>query len=196
MQEDLFTPSAPAPDLVLEDHASPDYGPRTTINAQSADITLAFAVDFTTAGEKLTARVAGKRYRAIRFGQDVEEAAEKVVEALRQHQARTVNIAGNGSYTLLAQGISQEQANQWLFDVLRRVREQMPIDRLRSGGQTGIDTAGLVAGLALGIPSTGLYPKGFRIRLKDGRDIHPAKDKLEKALRQQAEVLRPRSSEP
>ena len=37
----------------LED-TSEGYGHRTYINAASADVTLAFAVDFTTGGEKCT----------------------------------------------------------------------------------------------------------------------------------------------
>lgn len=39
----------------LED-TSEGYGHRTYINAASADVTLAFAVDFTTGGEKMYKR--------------------------------------------------------------------------------------------------------------------------------------------
>lgn len=42
----------------------------------------------------------------------------------------------------------------------KRVHERIGLTHVRSGGQTGVDTAGLVAGMALGIPVTGLYPRG------------------------------------
>ena len=44
------------------------------------------------------------------------------------------------------------------------------IEKLISGGQTGADRAGLEAAKALGIPTGGIAPKGFRICLPDGSD--------------------------
>ncbi len=46
----------------------------------------------------------------------------------------------------------------------------MKIERIVSGGQTGADRAGLDAAKALGIPTGGTAPKGWRICLPDGSD--------------------------
>ena len=56
----LPTPKQPL--LRIEQHDSGRYAPRTWENAKSADITVAFASDFTTRGEQLTLRAAGEAY--------------------------------------------------------------------------------------------------------------------------------------
>jgi hypothetical protein len=53
--------------LTLLEHSSSGYVGRTFANATSADLTLAFACDFTTAGEKLTARSAASRLVRLRL---------------------------------------------------------------------------------------------------------------------------------
>ena len=52
----------------LKETASPrssSYAPRTQVNASSADLTVAFATDYATAGERLTMKMAGYRYVAV-----------------------------------------------------------------------------------------------------------------------------------
>ena len=44
---------------------------------------------------------------------------------------------------------------------------EMPVVEIRSGGQSGADTAGLVAGKALGLKTGGMAPKGFRTEVGD-----------------------------
>ena len=51
--------------IVVRETVSPKYHDRTVMNAREADLTVAFAVDFSTAGEKLTREAAGDRYLAI-----------------------------------------------------------------------------------------------------------------------------------
>lgn len=150
-------------DLQLVAHAEYSYVPRTTENAKGADVTVAFAVDFNTAGERLTKREAGVRYVGITYGIDPAVAAASLLKFLVERKGSSLNVAGNGIYTFaenlkLSEVVAQAQANQWVFDVLSRVVAKIPLVSLRSGGQTGIDQAGLVAAVALGIPALGLYP--------------------------------------
>lgn len=192
MQLDFFSGEAelaPPPALQLLEHECSDYGPRTGDNARGADVTVAFAVDFDTAGERLTRRVAGPRYIGIPYGCDVVQAATQLIRFMGNREAKSLNVAGNGLYTLDAQDITQADANQWVFDVLRRVHQQRPLSFIRSGGQTGIDTAGLVAGIALGVPVLGLYPRGYRQRLVNKQDVLGTPEQLEADLRQAAALL-------
>lgn len=180
--------------LRLEAHEAYSYVPRTGENARGADVTVAFAVDFTTAGERLTKREAGERFVAIPYGEAPESAADTLVKVLSARKGNSLNVAGNGVYTLAAQGVTQSQANQWVFEVLSRVHARSPLSSVRSGGQTGIDQAGLVAALALGIPAYGLYPKSFRRRNAAGDEVHSTAVKLERELWEQADKLeRPRT---
>lgn len=190
MQLDFFSAAAePFADLELIAHSSAEYGPRTAENARAADATVAFAADYETAGERLTHRLAAARYVAVPLLADVAQSAARLLAHLRALEARTLNVAGNGIYTLSAHGISQDEANFWVYQVLARVHQAHPLTRIRSGGQTGVDTAALVAGLALGIPVLGLYPKGFRQRLASKRDVLSDPKALEAEIRLAASRL-------
>lgn len=72
-----------------------------------------------------------------------------------------LNVAGNGIYTLIKKGVEQETINQYVYDVVSLVHKHWPLDKIVSGGQTGVDTAGLVTGCALDIDTVGHGPKGF-----------------------------------
>lgn len=172
--------------LTLVAHTSANYALRTRHNAATADVTLAFALDFMTAGEKLTKSAAGPRYAGfpLAVGEDPVLTARAVYRAVAlQRRARVLNIAGNSLHTLAQQGIGQAAINMWLYGVLTMVHAHHPFERVISGGQTGVDTAGLVVALALGIQAEGTLPKGFRRRAADGRDF----DSTEAAVR--ADVL-------
>lgn len=190
MQFDMFEPVPNLPALQLMEHPSSGYAARTGDNARGADVTVAFATDFSTAGERLTARMAGKKYLAIAFGEEISVAADKLSRFMQAQGARSLNVAGNGIYTLKKKGISQREANQWVYDVLKATHARTPLDFIRSGGQTGIDTAGLVAGLALGKPIIGLYPQGYRRRLASGQDVEATPAQLEAELRSFVSELR------
>ncbi|MCC7544662.1 MAG: hypothetical protein IT506_04145 [Aquabacterium sp.] len=156
--------------LELLEHSSPNYSPRTWANAKGADLTVAFAVDFTTAGEKLTHKAAGERYVGIDLALDPIQAARTLYRALRDHDAHTLNVAGNGIYTLAKHGWTQESVDAHVFAVLAKVHEHWPIRHVRSGGQTGVDMAGVTAAHALGIDALALLPKGFIQRGTDKVD--------------------------
>ncbi|MDN8078664.1 DUF4326 domain-containing protein [Burkholderia multivorans] len=182
--------------LRLQAHESYSYVPRTKANAHEADITVAFAVDFETAGERLTKREAGHRYVGIPFGSDVEAAARKLAKSLAHlpGESRTLNVAGNGIYTLAEHGLTQARVNRWMFEVLSRVAEQVSLSLIRSGGQTGVDQAGLVAALALGIPALGYYPKSFRRRNAQGNEVTASAQAVYKELEAEAKALVAESS--
>lgn len=156
--------------LTIIEHSSPKYGPRTYANAGAADLTVAFAVDFSTFGEKATHKAAGLRYVGIPLSGDWLQGARLLYRAMRGHNAKSLNVAGNGIYTLDQRGWTQAQANEYVYRAIAKVHEHWPIESIRSGGQTGIDIAGLVAARVLGIPATGLLPKGFLQRTADKVD--------------------------
>lgn len=200
MQQDLFAePTAQdakatlPPAITLLEDASSDYQPRTGKNARSAEVTVAFATDFETAGERLTKRVAGVRYVGIYYDSDVDAAAAKLIAFMQSRRAHTLNVAGNGIYTLARKGVSQDEAqrqvNRWVYEVLRRVHQAVVLTHIRSGGQTGVDVAGLVAGIALKIPVTGLWPKGYRQRLVTSNDVSRDVVELEQELKNFAAAL-------
>lgn len=176
--------------LTLKAHESYSYVPRTRENAHEADATVAFAVDFTTAGERLTKREASPRYVGIRFGTDVALAASTLASYLSSSSPRTeLNVAGNGIYTMAEHGFTQAQCNQWVYEVLHLVTKATTIALIRSGGQTGIDQAGLVAALALGIPALGLYPASFRRRNAQGQEVTASANSIRAELEAQVGQL-------
>lgn len=157
--------------ITLLEHRDSGYAARTGENARGADVTVAFASDFTTAGERLTKRMAGRKYVGIAYPGDSAAAAQTLAAFMASQQGTSLNVAGNGIYTLAKSSISQADVNQWVYDVLKQVHARIRLTHVRSGGQTGVDTAGLVAGIALGVPVTGLYPNGFRQRMANQKDV-------------------------
>lgn len=164
------------PHFTLQEHAASGYGPRTFANAE-ADATWAYAIDFSTSGERLTARAAGARLLQTKVGTPSEEAATTLLAHLRALRATTLNVAGNGLYTLaqhfpqMQPAALQARLDAYVLKVLARVHAQYPLAQVRSGGQSGVDQAGIVAGIALGIPTLALLPHGFRMRTAIGDDI-------------------------
>jgi len=154
----------------INEHPARTYPPRTRENAQRADLTVAFAVDFNSAGERLTRKAAGDKYLAIALETPAVVAARVLYRTLRERNARALNIAGNAIVTLEKHGWTQARANRHLFETLKLCHEHWPIHSIRSGGQTGIDLAGLIAGHALGIEVAALLPKGFIQRHPDNVD--------------------------
>lgn len=168
--------------MELVAHPSSSYKPRTVHNASTADLTVAFAEDFHTAGERLTKKEAGKKYVGIPLSLDPIEAARKLYVACKVHNVKTLNVAGNGIYSLTEKGWTQESLNQWVFQVLLKVHEHLPFVKIISGGQTGVDIAGGVAGCAIGLDVTMTFPKGFMQRNVDNVDITQSIDEIRKTV--------------
>ena len=167
--------------LTIIEHKSSSYAPRTYHNA-SQGVTLAVAVDFNTAGERLTHKASNGKIVQVQWGTDYDSAARELYKMLRKHQCHVLNIAGNSIATLSKHGVSQIEANQFIYDVVKLVNTHWKLDRIVSGGQTGMDVAGLVTGVALGIETIGTWPKGMLIRLETGKDISWSEDECRDAI--------------
>lgn len=164
--------------LTINEHSSSSYAPRTYYNAKSAQITLAFAVDFYTAGEKLTKK-ASTNYLALDLNEDWIVNARRIYSVLHKNDFTAINIAGNGIYTLKKYGLSQEDADVYVLNALSKVHQHNIIQKIYTGGQTGIDLAGAIAGYNLGIDTEVTLPKGFIMRFEDGKDISMTKEQVE-----------------
>lgn len=170
------------------------YAQRTRENAQAADVThtVAFAVDFGTYGEICTAKAAAGSYVRVdipvvsddRGVERIDCSREAVGKAARQLVAGVcrgnvparwlpgrefyLNIAGNGMRTLGFHGFTQSSADLFCSLVLSEcVDFGMKIGGIRTGGQTGMDEAGVLAGVVLGIPVHVHAPKDW-----EWRDVH------------------------
>lgn len=165
--------------LIVKEHSSSNYSPRTYYNAKSAQITLAFAIDFNTAGEKLTKKASYPNYLSLDLRQEWIENARLIYKELKRNNFTVINIAGNGIYTLKKQGLSQSDINTYVFNCLSKVHEFHKISKIYTGGQTGVDLAGAIAGYNLDIDTEVTLPKGFIMRFEDGVDISMTKKQVE-----------------
>lgn len=170
--------------VIIQEHTSNGYRDRTFFNAESGDVTLALAVDFSTAGEKLTQKAAGDRFIGFKLTQELTpiHVARELYAFMREKNAKTINIAGNGIYTLNKNGFDQLAITAFLCDVLEIINRQKPIERIFSGGQTGVDLAGAVVAKYLGIPALITLPRGFLQRFDDGKDIVQTQESVERQV--------------
>jgi hypothetical protein len=153
------------------------YKPRTIENA-SADATIAFAIDFYTSGEILTQKSAleqGKLYIPIRYPfTNIEGDTNYIVHLFNNKKVETLNIAGNGIYTMSKLGtiFNQYELDNATYEFLNKIVNHPKLENkitvIRSGGQTGFDEAGIKAAEKLGIDSLVYAPKGWRFRGMDG----------------------------
>src|ERR1700751_4050447 len=118
---------------VLE-HTSSSYGPRTYANAASADVTIALAVDYSTAGERLTNKAAGNKYLALPLENDWVDNARLLYLHMNKHGCKTINVAGNGIYTLNKFGWDQTYIDCYISFLLAKVSEHLQITKIVSGG--------------------------------------------------------------
>lgn len=178
-------------------HKSSSYAPRTYHNAAQG-VTLAIAADHNTAGERLTQKAAAKngivQVHADRF-YDVQGvdgsphwllASRSLYSKLVKSNCRTVNVAGNGIYTLSKYGITQVMMNDMVRQILFQVDQHWKLDKVVSGGQTGADLAGLVAAAKIGIPCTGMWPAEFKMRFEDGVDKNHTYEEIMEIINQYA----------
>jgi len=178
--------------LTVDEHTSQSYGPRTFFNAAYSDLTVAFACNFNTAGEILTEKASKGKILQFPIDEhfDSMKAARTLYRYVKDHNAKNLNIAGNGLHTFRLYGFDQKQVNKWVYETLKPVHTHFGIERIRSGGQTGADTAGAVAGIVLGIQTRLMYPKGYRQRLEDGMDIIQSQDEAKDTIIRYSEELR------
>ena len=172
--------------IKFREHSDPSYVGRTKENA-SAHATIAIAANFNSAGEKLTKKLVeeqGNIYIPIDISKGLiitDELVQFVIKKLNSARKGnlldstiTLNIAGNGIYTLKNQ-YTQEQLDLYTLNILSEVLTnpniRIEISLLRTGGQTGLDESGAKAGLKLGIDTLIVCPKGWKYRDLSGTDI-------------------------
>jgi len=165
--------------FILEEDQDSSYVPRTEVNAKQADVTFAIAINFDSAGEKLTKGMAkkhGKLYIPVSPSGNIKEKADRIVALLNKtfegkKHSISFNVAGNGITTL--KGIlTQNQCDEFTYslfkEIINHIELKVKIKSFRSGGQTGFDEAGIKAGIKLGIDTTAYFPKGYRVRDLEG----------------------------
>lgn len=72
---------------------------------------------------------------------------------------------------------------------MKHIQPHWPLDKVVSGAQTGVDIAGLVAAVKLGIPCVGTLPRGYIQRGFDGVDKSYTKQQIEGDIIAMAERL-------
>lgn len=173
----------------IREHSSSSYAPRTWHNAAQG-VTLAVAVDFSTAGEKLTTKASQKNgiihVDALNFADNWLQASRDLYKMLRDKDIRVVNVAGNGIYTYARHSFTQEGVNNMVRMVLDQVHQHWTLEHVVSGGQTGADLAGLIAAAHLDIDCTGMWPKGYKMRFEDGIDVNHTPQQIMEILSQYA----------
>lgn len=167
--------------ITFAECSQPGYAPRTFINAQ-ADMTIAMAWRFDTAGEIATRRAVeanSKVYVPVPLPNSgmlcPVPTVRRTIIVVKDRWPKTINIAGNGIYST---DWTQEQVDEFVHTFLMEVfmaagtgALSFKPELIRSGGQTGIDEAGLKAAVKLGIKAYCLAPRGWIFRGKDKRDI-------------------------
>lgn len=150
---------------IFSSNSSRDYPDRTKDNIEQSDFTLAFYTDPTTSGEKLTKKIAlgQDKYKGFFLPDNKDTPDEEIKSNVKQIikelidrninlNSLNLNIAGNGSYEY--KNKTQEQLNNILYRYLKEMHNQgVDFSLIRSGGQTGIDEAGIKAAQMLGIPT-------------------------------------------
>lgn len=163
--------------LIINQHKSVKYPPRTYYNATSAGVTLALALNLETAGELLTKKAAENRYIGFKLTDDIM-IARQLYKKMKQDNVNTLNVAGNGIYTLSEHGCSQEFINYFTYKIISKVHQHLPIEKIYTGGQTGVDISGAVTGYLLGIPTEVNLPLGYLQRFEYKKDVTGTREKV------------------
>lgn len=179
----------------LKTTTSPEYPPRTYFNVNSADLTIAFYVDPTTAGEVLTRKICGTRkpYLGLSLLNKYAQNIETIIEKCEEINPSIINIAGNGLLTIakkVGDGVMQELVNLDIYYILSGVHSVFKIKEILSGGQTGVDFAAGVAAGALKIPCTMTFPYGYRQRIKEGIEAYSTNKEMRTIYKKQLVTLK------
>ena len=91
--------------LTIQEHKSSSYAPRTYHNAAQG-VTLAVAVDFNTAGERLTHKASKGNIIQHNYGDDKLKCSRLLYSTLKNTGCRVINVAGNGIYHFKELGVT------------------------------------------------------------------------------------------
>jgi len=177
------------PLLTLEENHLRTYATRTEENIRMSDCTLAFVVNLKTEGMRATSLITKKKNKPLFIvdlktdleAENIDETVTKIADVIMEKcfspmfKGVVINIAGNGIYELKNSNITQGDVDLAVLKLIGRLKKTLeergyPILRIRSGGQTGADEAGIRTGIRLGIKTTGLFPRGYKIRDVNGVD--------------------------
>lgn len=189
----LVTGSNPVGGAIsFEQSSATGYRGRTIENVRSADVTLQFAVDYTSAGERLTSSTVGQLGKPsvqVDMNQPIDytSIARRVAE-ISGGKPISINVAGNGIYTVKGK-FTQQEFDSILEKTLAEILKSTQITEVRSGGQTGADEAGVKAAAKLGIKAKVLAPSGYKFRNIEGIDV--ANESAFKARFQEAATVAP-----
>ena len=179
--------SKTTPATIFHEHPDPGYPGRTEWNAANSDVTIDFAElrggrIVGSGGAKGLTRLMAQKHQRPYVGVPIEpkhlnadDAARVIIAELPAMPAGLrVNIAGHGLSGM--GGIGQAVINAYLIETLTMVAAALAargrsIKLVMSGGQTGFDEAGIMAGRALGLFTMVTAPRGWRFRPADGRDV-------------------------
>ena len=170
---------------------STSYPERTKENAEWSDITLDFTESDKGSGgnRELTKQVAGKKYIHFKLHSEGDNSydANEILDAIKQAGLPTknikLNIAGSEIGKLKE---TQERYNEEMERILNDLLALgVSISEIRTGGQTGIDEAGIIAAQRLGIPNEVHTTSDFKFRDESGKDI--SNEKAFKARFQQGQ---------
>lgn len=160
--------------IIFQEHPQTGYAMRTWDNARLSDLTIAFATDFNTPGELLTRKAAYGKYYAVSITdllEDINKPVAGLLKEMHRRNAVTLNIAGNGIYTL-QKLCDQFFINRLLLNFFEIIKLNYPYKIVtRNGGQSGVDLAGGIVSETLGWETTVLAPKHWMFRDINGRDI-------------------------
>lgn len=179
--------------LIVKEHTSEKYPPRTYHNAKSSGTTLAVATNLHTAGELLTKKAAGDKYIGFQLNDEFDtlKVARDLYLKMKKDNSHTLNIAGNGIYTLIKDKITQEDINNIIYRIVAQVHAFWPIEKIYTGGQTGVDLAGAVSAYALNIEAEITLPKGFKQRFENNVDVDGTEENVRQQITEGAKKLEP-----
>jgi hypothetical protein len=167
--------------ILFEESKYSGYTERTVTNA-SADATILFSQNFNSSGTILTVKsVIEQNKKLIQIDLNnfkiSQDRIDKTVQMLNSVGAKTINIAGNGMYTLSRSksSLTQKQIDNFVFEFLSQVvvhpQLENKVELIRSGGQTGVDESGAKAGFKLGIKTLVYCPNGWMFVGGNGKTI-------------------------
>jgi len=152
-------------------HHEPGYALRTVANARAADLTICFGVNFKSPGMILTHKSSYGKYFPVNMLYKIDDKLiNELVVAIFDRSPDVINIAGNSLYSM-REIMTQEQCNEYVFNVLQPVMDCFQGISFRIGGQSGGDLAGGLAVDKLGLDCICLAPKNWLFRTADGVDI-------------------------
>lgn len=107
----------------------------------------------------------------------VESICNHLPDDMLEGEAMGLNIAGNGIVSLEKKGVSQEDLNSFFNRIGEEMKKSgLNVTSFRSGGQTGVDEAGVYMAAGYGAPMVVHAPRNWEFRNKDGKDIYGEAD--------------------